>query len=101
MFDLKVITPQIIINFASWLEENKHWEESFKIYEKGNLGYGCHSIGVASFSFPHVFDIWVGYLTKFIERYGGKKLERARELFEQVLEIAPGICTHLSHLILA
>lgn len=45
--------------------------------------------------------IWLSYLTKFVERYvsfsvflfnyfqGGKKLERARDLFEQVLEKVP------------
>lgn len=79
MFDLKVITPQIVINYAYYLEENKYFEESFKAYEKG----------ISLFNFPFVLDIWVTYLTKFISRYGGKKLERARELFEQVIESAP------------
>ena len=33
--------------------------------------------------------IWNTYLTKFVERYQGKKLERARELFEQALKEVP------------
>ena len=60
------------------------------------------------FKWPHVHDIWNTYLTKFIERYvsplctpmigskmvgffmqGGKKLERARDLFEQCLDSCP------------
>lgn len=36
------------------------------------------------FTFPNVKPIWVRYLERFVERYGGSKLERARDLFEQV-----------------
>ena len=57
-------------------QENKHWEDSFQVYERG----------VHIFKYPHVKDIWTAYLTKFVGRYGGKKLERARDLFEQALE---------------
>lgn len=34
-------------------------------------------------------DIWTAYLTTFVERYGGSKLERARDLFEQVRASLP------------
>jgi pre-mRNA-splicing factor SYF1 len=44
---------------------------------------------VAVFKYPHVKDIWQAYLTAFVGRFGGKKLERARDLFEQALEAAP------------
>jgi pre-mRNA-splicing factor SYF1 len=77
--DLKIATPQIIINYALFLEENNFFEEAFKAYEHG----------VSLFKWPHVFDIWNTYLTKFIKRYGGKKLERARDLFEQALDGCP------------
>jgi pre-mRNA-splicing factor SYF1 len=79
IMELRVATPQIILNYATWLEEHKHFEESFKAYEKG----------VNLFNFPYVHDIWLSYLTKFVKRYGGIKLERARDLFEQVLEKVP------------
>ena len=36
------------------------------------------------FRWPHVREIWAAYLTKFVARYGGMKIERARDLFEQV-----------------
>lgn len=36
-----------------------------------------------------MYDIWNTYLTKFIHRYGGKKLERTRDLFEQCLQDCP------------
>ncbi|CAI5516389.1 unnamed protein product [Closterium sp. Naga37s-1] len=79
IIDLKIATPQIIINYALMLEEHKYFEDSFKVYERG----------VNIFKYPHVRDIWTTYLSKFVQRYGGKKLERARDLFEQALESAP------------
>uniref|UniRef100_A0A8C4QSM6 XPA binding protein 2 n=1 Tax=Eptatretus burgeri TaxID=7764 RepID=A0A8C4QSM6_EPTBU len=79
IIDLRITTPQIIINYAMFLEEHNYFEESFKAYERG----------VALFRWPNVFDIWNTYLVKFIERYGGKKLERARDLFEQALDGCP------------
>ncbi len=42
--------------------------------------------GVQIFKYPHVREIWTTYLSKFVSRYGGKKLERARDLFEQAVE---------------
>ncbi|CAB4406292.1 unnamed protein product [Rhizophagus irregularis] len=79
ILELKIANPQIIINYANFLEENKYYEESFKVYERG----------VELFNYPISFEIWNVYLTKFINRYGGLKLERARDLFEQALEKCP------------
>ncbi|XP_071948543.1 pre-mRNA-splicing factor SYF1-like [Antedon mediterranea] len=79
IIDLRIATPQIIINYGMFLEENNYFEEAFKGYEKG----------IALFKWPNVYDIWNTYLTKFIQRYEGKKLERARDLFEQCLEECP------------
>lgn len=62
-----------------FLKDHKYFEEAFKAYEKG----------VSLFKWPNVFDIWNTYLTEFLERYGGTKLERARDLFEQCLETCP------------
>uniref|UniRef100_A0A672R6Q4 Pre-mRNA-splicing factor SYF1 n=1 Tax=Sinocyclocheilus grahami TaxID=75366 RepID=A0A672R6Q4_SINGR len=79
IIDLRIATPQIIINYAMFLEEHNYFEDSFKAYERG----------IALFRWPNVHDIWNTYLTKFIDRYGGKKLERARDLFEQALDKCP------------
>ncbi|KAJ3309448.1 hypothetical protein HDV04_006026 [Boothiomyces sp. JEL0838] len=79
IMDLKIATPQVIINYATFLEENKYFEESFRVYERG----------VELFGYPIAFEIWNLYLTKFIARYGGTKLERARDLFENALEKCP------------
>ncbi|XP_010244955.1 PREDICTED: pre-mRNA-splicing factor SYF1 [Nelumbo nucifera] len=80
ILDLRIATPQIIINYALLLEEHKYFEDAFKVYERG----------VKIFKYPHVKDIWVTYLSKFVKRYGKTKLERARELFENAVEKAPG-----------
>uniref|UniRef100_A0A6N2KZ98 Pre-mRNA-splicing factor SYF1 n=1 Tax=Salix viminalis TaxID=40686 RepID=A0A6N2KZ98_SALVM len=79
ILDLRIATPQIIINYAWLLEEHKYFEDAFKVYERG----------VKIFKYPHVKDIWVTYLSKFVKRYGKAKLERARELFEHAIEMAP------------
>lgn len=79
ILDLRIATPQIILNYAFFLEENKYFEDAFKVYERG----------VKIFKYPHVKDIWVTYLSKFVKRYGKTKLERARELFEHAIEQAP------------
>ncbi|CAA3006265.1 pre-mRNA-splicing factor SYF1 [Olea europaea subsp. europaea] len=79
ILDLKIATPQIIINYAMLLEGHKYFEDAFKVYERG----------VKIFKYPHVKDIWVTYLSKFVKRYGKSKLERARELFEHAVEMAP------------
>ena len=77
--DLKVATPQTVLNYASLMRERSYHEEAFRIYERG----------VDAFGFPHAKEIWQAYLRHFVERYGGKKLERARDLFEQAIATAP------------
>lgn len=79
IIDLRICTPQIIINYGLFLEEHGYFEEAFRAYEKG----------ISLFRWPNVYDIWNAYLTKFLKRYGGTKLERARDLFEQCLENCP------------
>lgn len=79
IIELKIATPQMIINYALLLEDHRYFEDAFKVYEKG----------VQVFKYPHVRDIWTTYLSKFVNRYGNKKLERARDLFEQAVEKAP------------
>ena len=84
MAELKVITPYILLNYAEMLEAQGFFEEGFKIYEQG----------VSLFVWPGVYDIWVTYLSKLVQRYEEKKLERARDLFEKVLQVVPQNVTH-------
>ncbi|TFK67922.1 protein prenylyltransferase [Pluteus cervinus] len=86
ILELRIANAQIIINYAAFLEENKYFEESFKAYERG----------VELFTFPVSYEIWNVYLSKFVKRYGGSKIERARDLFEQALEkCPPNLAKHL------
>ena len=77
IFELRIATPQTIVNYASLLEENKYFDESFKIYERG----------LDLFSYPVAFELWNLYLTKAMDRKIG--IERLRDLFEQALEGCP------------
>ncbi len=78
---IRVASPQNVINFASFLEEHGYFEESFRAFEKG----------IALFKHPHVAPLWLKYLEKFVERYAGRKLERARDLFEEALVDLPDV----------
>ncbi|KAI9821686.1 MAG: pre-mRNA-splicing factor syf1 [Pycnora praestabilis] len=77
IFELRIATPQTVVNYANLLEENKYFEESFKVYERG----------LDLFSYPVAFEIWNLYLTKAIDRMIG--IERLRDLFEQAVEGCP------------
>merc|ERR1712226_1676781 len=79
VLELKIATPQIVINYGLFLKENNYFEEAFKAYEKG----------ISLFKWPNVFDIWNTYLSEFLARYEGKKLERTRDLFEQCIDGIP------------
>ncbi|KAJ3412240.1 pre-mRNA-splicing factor syf1 [Chytridiales sp. JEL 0842] len=79
IMELKIATPQIVINCANFLEENKWFEESYRMYERG----------IDLFGYPIAFELWNLYLKKFVARHGASKLERARDLFEQSLEKCP------------
>ncbi|KZT53566.1 hypothetical protein CALCODRAFT_474574 [Calocera cornea HHB12733] len=79
ILELKIANAQVVINYAAFLEDNKYFEDSFRVYERG----------VDLFTFPIAFEIWNIYLSKFVKRYGGSKLERARDLFDQALEKCP------------
>jgi pre-mRNA-splicing factor SYF1 len=79
VMDLKIITPQMVLNYATYLEERDFFEDSFRVYERA----------VVLFAFPEVKRIWLEYLDKFMGRYGGSKLERLRDLFEQAVAKVP------------
>ena len=79
VLDLRIATPQTIFNFAKFLQTNNFFEESFRVYERA----------VQLFQWPHVYDIWVNYLSMVIQRLAGSKVERIRHLFNQVLKDCP------------
>jgi pre-mRNA-splicing factor SYF1 len=77
IFELRIATPQTVVNYANLLEENSYFEESFKIYERG----------LDLFTYPVAFELWNLYLTKAVARKIG--IERLRDLFEQAVEGCP------------
>ena len=77
IFELRIATPQTVVNYANLLEENQYFEESFKVYERG----------LDLFSYPVAFELWNLYLTKAVDRKIG--IERLRDLFEQAVEGCP------------
>lgn len=77
IFELKIGTPLTVLNYANLLEENRYFEESFKVYERG----------IELFPYPTAFELWNVYLNKALKRKLG--LERLRDLFEQALEHCP------------
>jgi len=77
IFELKIATPQTVVNYANLLEENGYFEESYKVYERG----------LDLFNYPVAFELWNLYLTKTVSRK--ISVERLRDLFEQALENVP------------
>lgn len=77
IFELRITTPQTVVNYANLLEEHKYFEDSFKVYERG----------LDLFSYPVAFELWNLYLTKAVDRKIG--IERLRDLFEQALDGCP------------
>ena len=77
IFELRIATPQTVVNYANLLEEHRYYEESFKVYERG----------LDLFSYPVAFELWNLYLTKAVDRKIG--IERLRDLFEQAVEDCP------------
>lgn len=77
IFELRIATPQTVVNYANLLEESKYFEESFKVYERG----------LDLFSYPVAFEIWNLYLTKAVDRR--ISMERLRDLFEQAVDDVP------------
>lgn len=81
MFELRIASSQTILSGASYLESHRLFEQAFRLYDKG----------VAALSWPAALEIWVVYLTKFVNRFGSRKLERARDLYEEAIRSAPVI----------
>lgn len=77
IFELRIATPQTVVNYANLLEENQYHEDSYKIYERG----------LDLFSYPVAFELWNLYLSKAVARK--VSIERLRDLFEQAVEGCP------------
>ncbi|KAJ1998344.1 pre-mRNA-splicing factor syf1 [Coemansia thaxteri] len=79
VLELRIATPQTVVNYARFLEDHAFFEDSFRAYERG----------IAAFGYPVAAELWDVYLARFVARYGAKRIERARDLFEQALDACP------------
>lgn len=49
ILELKIASPQMIINYANFLEENKYFEESYKVFPSSNCRFmkgGWNSLNI-------------------------------------------------------
>eukprot|EP00770_Monocercomonoides_exilis_P006429 MONOS_16830.1-p1 / transcript=MONOS_16830.1 / gene=MONOS_16830 / organism=Monocercomonoides_exilis_PA203 / gene_product=pre-mRNA-splicing factor SYF1 / transcript_product=pre-mRNA-splicing factor SYF1 / location=Mono_scaffold00201:37333-38940(-) / protein_length=536 / sequence_SO=supercontig / SO=protein_coding / is_pseudo=false len=80
MMDCKVMTPQIAINLATYLEEQERYERSFAVLQRT----------VGMFPHPQCEPLWILYGTQMLRHHGRKeKIERVRDVFEQALASIP------------
>jgi pre-mRNA-splicing factor SYF1 len=79
ILSLRVITPQIVLNYVDFLQKNKFFEESFRVFEKS----------ISLFEYPLNIPLWSSYLLMFVDRFGKSKVDRARELYEEALKTIP------------
>ncbi|KAJ1721029.1 pre-mRNA-splicing factor syf1 [Coemansia erecta] len=75
----RVASAQTVVDYAMFLEDRGLHEDAFRVYERG----------VAALGFPVAVDLWGVYLRRFLKRYGGARVERARGLFEQAVAGCP------------
>mmetsp|Transcript_33650 Transcript_33650/g.51921 ORF Transcript_33650/g.51921 Transcript_33650/m.51921 type:complete len:140 (-) Transcript_33650:647-1066(-) len=60
MIDFKIITPALVLNYASFLQVHcSMYEESFRILERA----------IDAFPWPHKYEIWIFYLRKAVYRF--------------------------------
>jgi pre-mRNA-splicing factor SYF1 len=77
IMELKIANAQVIVNYAQFLEENKYYEESFKVYFMLDtklrawlkINKQVYERGIDLFQYPVAFELWNIYLTKFVDRY--------------------------------
>lgn len=75
MMELKVVTPQAILNYAQFELDRKCFEKSIQVLEKG----------ISLFPWPHCRDIWLFYVSLVQKEKKRFSTERIRDLFDQVV----------------
>jgi pre-mRNA-splicing factor SYF1 len=76
MIDLRVITPQTVLNYAKFELEKLYFEKAIQVLERG----------IALFPWPHCRDIWLFYLDLVVGQSKQRfSTERVRDLFEQAV----------------
>lgn len=79
LFEKGLGTVQNYLIYSLLLISKNQYDRAFRTIEQA----------ISRFQWPHVYDIWVLYLHHFENRYKGTKLERLRDLYEQVISASP------------
>ena len=94
IFRLRIATPPTVVNYATLLEENKYFEESFKVHPPSAIYHinptkkiQAYERGLGLFTYPVAFELWNLHRTKAPNRQ--MDIQRLRELFEQAVENCP------------
>lgn len=77
--ETRIATPITILNYTSFLQQSNHFEESFRVFERA----------IRMFPWPNSYEIWLTYISTFIQVNGGSKLERVRHLVTECLKECP------------
>jgi len=75
IFKLRIATPPNEVNYATLLEENKYFEEIFKVHPPSAIyhinptkKFQAYERGFGLFTYPVAFELWNLYLTKAANR---------------------------------
>lgn len=79
MLDMGIADSRNVLNAASYLLSLQLFAQAFRLYDRGASGL----------PWPDALNVWIVYLNTFVKRYGDRKLERARDLFEEAIKAAP------------
>lgn len=79
MLELRIASASSVLAGAAALEGRRLFELAFRLYDRAASKLG----------WPGALQVWVVYLSKFVERFQWRKLERARDLFEEAIRTAP------------
>ena len=80
VLETKLVTIQHILNYSTYLIQYDYYEEAFRCYERGIELFP---------NFPACKVLWKTYLSIFVQRYKGTKIERTRNLFQRCIEVCP------------
>lgn len=84
MLDLRISSAATALSGAKFFEAHRLFERAFRLFDRG----------ASRLPWPEGLHVWMAYLQKFVSRFGGRKLERARDLFEEAIRSAPIVKSH-------
>jgi len=56
VIESKIATPVTVLNYTSYLQQTKNFEDSFKVFERS----------LKLFPWPNSYEVWLTYISTFI-----------------------------------